>query len=212
MEMATAAQAEWTDRLQRLTVEEIAADPDLLTYAIAGGRAVFATSCTQCHGAGGEGARGFPVLADDDWLWGGDLASIEQTVRYGVRGVHAETRLSEMPRFGADALLSAEEIADVAAYVVSLSRDASDAAAASRGQELFAEQCTACHGDDGRGIRELGGPNLADGIWLYGDSEAAIAAQVANPRHGVMPAWEGKLDDAALKMVTIYVHALGGGQ
>jgi cytochrome c oxidase cbb3-type subunit 3 len=211
MDLATAARAEWNDRITRLPVQQIVADPELLNYAIAGGRAVFATTCTQCHGAGGQGAPGFPALADDDWLWGGDLASIERTVRYGIRSGHAEARLSEMPRFGTDQLLSAEQITDVSAYVLSLSGQAADADAIKRGQGVFAEQCAACHGEDGTGNIELGAPNLTDQIWLYGDPDT-VAAQIGNPRHGVMPTWEGRLDDAALKMATIYVHALGGGQ
>jgi cytochrome c oxidase cbb3-type subunit 3 len=211
MELAAAARAQWNDQITKLPVDQIATNPELLTYAIAGGRAVFATNCTQCHGAGGQGAPGYPVLADDDWLWGGDLASIEHTVRYGVRSAHAEARLSEMPRFGADQLLTPEQIADVSAYVLSLSGEAADAAAAGRGQAVFAEQCAACHGEDGKGNLEFGAPNLTDQIWLYGGPET-VTAQIENPRHGVMPTWEGKLDDASLKMVTVYVHALGGGK
>jgi cytochrome c oxidase cbb3-type subunit 3 len=211
MELASATRAQWNDQIKTLPVDQIVANPELLTYAIAGGRAVFATNCTQCHGAGGQGAPGFPVLADDDWIWGGDLASIDRTVRYGIRTSHAEARLSEMPRFGTDQLLPAEQIADVSAYVLSLSGQAADAEAAGRGQAVFAEQCAACHGEDGKGNLELGAPNLTDQIWLYGGPDT-VAAQVENPRHGVMPTWEGRLDDATLKMVTVYVHSLGGGK
>jgi cytochrome c oxidase cbb3-type subunit III len=211
MRLAAAARAQWNDQIDKLPVDQIAANPELLTYAIAGGRAVFATSCTQCHGAGGQGAPGFPILADDDWLWGGDLASIERTVRFGIRSGHPEAHLSEMPRFGIDQILSTEQIADVSAYVLSLSGQAADGDATARGQAVFAEQCAACHGEDGKGNLELGAPNLTDQIWLYGGPDA-VAAQVGNPRHGVMPTWEGRLDNASLKMVTIYVHSLGGGK
>jgi cytochrome c oxidase cbb3-type subunit 3 len=208
---AAATKAQWNDQIERLPVDQIVADPELLTYAIAGGRAVFATNCTQCHGAGGQGALGFPILADDDWLWGGDPASIERTVRLGIRSDHTDARLSEMPRFGTEQLLSAEQIADVAAYVQSLSAETADAETAGRGQAVFAEHCTACHGEDGKGNLDLGAPNLTDQIWLYGGGDM-IAAQIGSPRHGVMPAWEGRLDDASVKMVTIYVHTLGGGE
>jgi cytochrome c oxidase cbb3-type subunit 3 len=208
---AAAARAHWNDQIDRMPVDQIVGNPELLTYAIAGGRAVFATNCTQCHGAGGQGAPGFPILADDDWLWGGDLASIERTVRFGIRSGHADSRLSEMPQFGTDQLLSAEQIGDVSAYVFSLSSEAADNEAAGRGQAVFAEQCAACHGEDGKGNLELGAPNLTDQIWLYGGQEE-IAAQIGSPRHGVMPTWEGRLNNASLKMVTIYVHALGGGK
>ena len=212
LQAATAARSQWTDQLTKLSVEKISADPQLLNYAMAGGRSVFAVNCAPCHGAGGQGGHGYPVLADDDWLWGGDFANIERTIRYGVRSTHAETRQSEMPKFGVDQLLTTPQIADVAAYVLSLSGETADKAAAARGQPIFAEQCVACHGEDGGGNMELGAPSLKDKIWLYGNSAAAVAAQVSNPHHGVMPTWEGRLDDATIKMVAVYVHALGGGQ
>ncbi len=212
LQKATAARGQWTDKLTHLSVEQISADPQLLNYAMAGGRSVFAANCAPCHGAGGQGGRGFPVLADDDWLWGGDLANIERTIRYGIRSTHAEARQSEMPKFGVDQLLTAAQITDVAAYVLSLSGEPVDKEAAARGQPIFAEQCVACHGEDGGGNMELGAPSLKDKIWLYGNTAAAVTAQVTNPHHGVMPSWEGRLDDATIKMVAVYVHSLGGGQ
>ena len=175
-----AARQVWTDQLKGLPVDQVAANPDLLNYSMAGGRAIFAVNCQPCHGAGGQGAPGYPVLADDDWIWGGDLAAIEQTVRYGVRSAHESTRFSEMPRFGADAMLTPEQIADAADYVVALSGGQSDAAAAERGKVVFAEQCAACHGEDGKGLAELGGPNLTDQIWLYGGSREQIIAQIGS--------------------------------
>lgn len=213
-DQAVQARRVWVDQLARQSTEQIATDPNLLTYAIAGGAAIFDGNCAACHGAGGQGSRGFPVLADDDWIWGGDLASIEQTVRYGIRSAHPETRQSEMPRFGADGLLTAEQIADVTAHVLSLAGDetSGDKAAAARGAVVFAEQCAACHGEAGTGLPELGAPNLADRIQLFGEGPAALAAQIAKPRHGVMPAWSGRLDDVALKMTVLYVHTLGGGE
>jgi cytochrome c oxidase cbb3-type subunit 3 len=212
LQQAAAARAEQTDQLTQLSVEKISSDPQLLNYAIAGGRSVFAVNCAPCHGAGGQGAHGYPVLADDDWIWGGDLANIERTIRYGVRGTSPDTRQSEMPKFGVDELLTAEQITDVTAYALSLSGESSDKDAAARGQPIFAEQCAACHGEDGGGNIELGAPSLKDKIWLYGDTAAAVTAQVTNPHHGVMPTWEGRLDDATIKMLAVYVHSLGGGQ
>jgi cytochrome c oxidase cbb3-type subunit 3 len=212
MTAAQAGQKQWTDRIAAMSVEEVAADPELLQYAMAGGRAVFGENCAACHGAGGQGAAGFPVLADDDWLWGGDLASIQQTVLHGIRSASDETRISEMPKFAADGLLEPGQITDATQYVLSLSGRAEDAAAAERGSVVFAENCAACHGEQGEGVPEMGAPNLADDIWLYGGSAAAIEAQVGNPKQGVMPAWNGRLDETAIKMATIYVHSLGGGQ
>jgi len=202
----------FTDRIAGMTVEEVAADPELLNYSMAGGRAVFGENCAPCHGAGGQGAKGFPVLADDDWIWGGDLAAIHQTVLYGIRSTSDETRVSEMPKFGVDAILEPAQIVDVAQHVLSLSGRAEDAAAAERGAPVFAEQCVACHGEQGKGLQELGAPNLTDDIWLYGGSAEAIVAQVTNPKQGVMPTWDGRLSETAIKMATVYVHSLGGGQ
>jgi cytochrome c oxidase cbb3-type subunit 3 len=202
----------FTDRIAGMSVEEVAADPELLSYSMAGGRAVFGENCAPCHGAGGQGAKGFPVLADDDWIWGGDLAAIQQTVLYGVRSTSDDTRISDMPKFGVDAILEPAQIGDVAQYVLSLSGRAEDAAAAERGSAVFVEQCVACHGEQGQGMAELGAPNLTDDIWLYGGSAEAITAQITNPKQGVMPTWDGRLSETAIKMATVYVHSLGGGQ
>jgi cytochrome c oxidase cbb3-type subunit 3 len=212
--MAVAAQShqQFVDRIAGLDVVGVAADPELLQYAMAGGRAVFGENCAPCHGSGGQGARAFPVLADDDWLWGGDLASIQQTILYGIRSGHDETRVSDMPKFGVDEMLDGAQIADVTQFVLSLGGGAEDAAAAERGAPLFADNCAACHGEQGEGVREMGAPNLADDIWLYGGDAASIAAQISNPRQGVMPAWDGRLNETAVKMATVYVHSLGGGE
>ncbi|MEX2009374.1 MAG: cytochrome-c oxidase, cbb3-type subunit III [Dongiaceae bacterium] len=212
LDQATEARRGWTDRLAAATVEDIAADPELLRYAMSGGRAVFADNCAPCHGSGGQGAPGFPNLVDDSWMWGGGLAAIEQTVRFGVRSGHDETRVSEMPRFGVDDMLADADIADVAQYVLSLTNRAADPAAAERGTTVFADNCAACHGEDAGGLAEVGAPSLNDAIWLFGGEPEDILAQVRNPQHGVMPAWQDRLNDAAIKMATVYVHSLGGGQ
>jgi len=209
---ADRARAGWLDRMRRLEPGAIAADVELRTLALAGGKAAFGENCAACHGPGGQGGRGYPVLADDAWLWGGTVDEILVTLRYGIRSGHEKARVSEMPRFGTDQLLKPAEIADVTEYVLSLGKDAKvDAAMATRGKSVFADQCAACHGDDGRGKVELGSPNLASGLWLYGGDRGSILQQVRAPKHGVMPAWEGRLDEATLKMLAVYVHSLGGG-
>ncbi|HLF21618.1 MAG TPA: c-type cytochrome, partial [Aestuariivirga sp.] len=135
------------------------------------------------------------------------------TRQNGVRfTLDSETRDSQMPAFGADGILTPEQKSDVANFVVKLSGGEADAAAATRGAQVFAENCVACHGDGGQGNREMGGPNLSDQISLYGSDLAAIMAQVQRPRHGVMPAWGGRLDQATVKQLAIYVHSLGGGE
>lgn len=198
-------------RILAASLEEIRADPQLLNFALAGGRAAFADNCAPCHGGGGAGRPAFPVLADDDWIWGGTLEAIEATIRHGVRNERSESRQSVMPAFGVDNILTKEQVADVTAYVLSLSGGAADEAA-KRGQAVYKENCVACHGEGGKGVAELGGPNLADAIWLYGGKPDQVAAQIHKPRQGVMPGWDGRLDPATLKMLAVYVHALGGGK
>jgi cytochrome c oxidase cbb3-type subunit III len=212
MQAASEARRQWTDRIAASSVEEIAADPELLAYSVAGGRTLFAENCAPCHGAGGEGAPGYPNLADDSWMWGGQLAAIEQTIRYGVRSGHESARASEMPRFGLDGLLERGQISDVAEHVLSLSGASTDAAAAARGATVYAENCASCHGETGAGNRELGAPALNDAIWLYAGDKAGIEQQVTKPRHGVMPTWSGRLDEVSIKLLSVYVHSLGGGE
>jgi cytochrome c oxidase cbb3-type subunit 3 len=212
MAAADAARAGQLERLASASLEEIAADPELMNIAFAGGQAAFADNCAPCHGLGGAGQGFYPTLADDAWLWGGTLEAIQQTILHGVRSADPDTRFNEMPAFGALQMLSREQIDDVAEYVLQLSGAKHDEAAALRGAPVFAEQCAACHGEDGRGIEDLGGPSLADQIWLYGGDKASIVAQIYRPRHGVMPAWTGRLSPATIKSLAVYVHALGGGQ
>jgi cytochrome c oxidase cbb3-type subunit 3 len=212
MASAEAERATYLERLQDASLEEIAADPDLATIAFAGGGAAFADNCAPCHGLGGAGQGFYPTLADDAWLWGGTLDAIEQTILYGVRSDHPDTRFNEMPAFGAMEILSRGEVSDVAERVLALSGQEHDRAASERGGAIFAEQCAVCHGETGEGIRELGGPSLADQLWLYGGTKSEIMQQIHAPRHGVMPAWAGRLDPQTIKSLAVYVHGLGGGE
>ncbi len=192
---------------------DIEKDPALLALARARGKAVFGDNCAACHGSGAAGAKGFPNLNDDDWLWGGSLEQIQKTIQFGARSGHADAHEGNMLAFGRDGTLKKPEIVTVANFVRSLSglptAKGYDAAA---GKTLFADNCAACHGDAGKGNQELGAPNLTDNIWLYGSDEATIVETITNGRGGVMPAWIGRLDPATIKALTVYVHSLGGGQ
>ncbi len=199
-------------RLQSASLEQIEKDPALLAFARAQGRAAFGDNCAPCHGTGAAGAKGFPNLNDDDWIWGGKLGQIHQTIEFGVRSGHAKTRDSAMPAFGRDGVLKREEIADVAAFVRSLSGLQSTRGDVGRGKALFAANCAVCHGDGGAGNQELGAPNLTDRIWLHGSDEAALAEFVHSPKNGVMPAWSDRLDPITIKSLAVYVHTLGGGK
>ncbi len=199
--------------LANADLADIEKDQALLSFARAQGKAAFGDNCAPCHGAGATGAKGYPNLNDDDWLWGGTLPAIYQTIEYGIRSGHAEARENQMPAFGKDGTLKRDEIVQVANYVRSLSglpvRQGVDLAASGK---IFAENCAVCHGDEGKGNEELGAPNLADRIFLNGADEAAIVESINTGRGGVMPAWAGRLDPATLKALAVYVHTLGGGK
>ena len=207
---AKAAQGALLEKIAVTPVAEIEGDQELLQFAIAGGSSAFKVNCAQCHGSGAAGSVGYPNLNDDDWLWGGTIDEIYKTIAHGIRyEADDDTHISEMPAF-AD-MLEAEQINQVAAYVVSLSSTPSDAAMVAPGEELYVENCAACHGDDAEGIVDFGAPRLSDGIWLKVSTEAEIAAQIRNPKHGVMPAWVDRLGEPVVKQLAVYVHTLGGG-
>jgi cytochrome c oxidase cbb3-type subunit 3 len=201
------------DKLAGATLAEIVADPQLLDFARAQGRVAFADNCAPCHGAGGGGAKGYPNLNDDDWLWGGKLADVEQTIRHGARGGDDKGRQGNMPAFGRDGILKANEISASADFVRSLAglpveKDAD----LTLGKKVFADNCAVCHGEGGKGNRELGAPNLTDKIWLYGSDKVTIVQGIQNGRGGLMPAWNGRLSEPVIKALTVYVYSFGGGE
>ena len=205
---AEALRAEHSARIAELPVEEILADDTLRQFAISAGAAAFRVNCVQCHGSGAAGSPGYPNLNDDEWLWGGAPEDIRYTIAHGVRFAgDDDTRYSEMTAF-AD-ILDRQEIMTVANYVKSLSEGGD---LAGPGAELFVDNCSSCHGEDAKGVPELGGPDLTDAIWLYGSEVADIAAQIRAPKHGVMPAWQARLGEGTVKELAVYVHSLGGGQ
>ena len=213
IEVARAKQGPMVQKINATPLDQIAKDPQLLAFAMSGGRSAFGINCAPCHGSGGQGAKGYPNLVDDDWLWGGKLDQIHTTILHGIRWTaDGDTRDSQMPAFLTDGVLQVKQIDDVAEYVLSLGGKAIDRTAADRGKPIFAEQCVACHGEKGEGNPDLGAPSLADGIWLYGGDKASIANSIRYSRRGVMPAWQGRLDDATLKQLAVYIHSLGGGK
>lgn len=209
---AKAAQSKFWVQVDKAKLTEIKANPELLQFARAGGAAAFGDNCAGCHGTGAAGAKGYPNLNDDDWIWGGTVEDIHQTLLYGVRHTYNDTRQSEMPAFGKDGILEAVQIRDVAGYVRSLSGLKTEGVNIATGQALYAENCAACHGDGGEGNRELGSPNLKDGIWLYGSDMATLVETITYSRAGVMPGWNGRLPAPTIKALAVYVHSLGGGE
>ena len=210
-----AAQAEKAGFRAKIAASDLAtinADPELMNFAMAGGAATFGDNCAPCHGRGAQGAFGYPNLRDDAWLWGGSLDAIHQTITHGVRADDPQTHNTQMPAFGKLGMLKPDQVSDVAEYVLSLSGNVDDDAAAERGAPIFATNCAVCHGPEGKGNQALGAPNLSDELWLYGGDKATVVETITNSRGGMMPAWTGRLDPATIKELAIYVHSLGGGQ
>jgi cytochrome c oxidase cbb3-type subunit 3 len=208
-----AANADIKARLVEAELTAIADDAELNGFAVNAGAAVFRTWCAQCHGSGAAGASGYPNLLDNDWLWGGDIESIHLTIAHGIRNDEdADTRWSEMPRFGADGILETPQIDEVVQYVLKLSGQEHDATLAAAGETVYLDNCAACHMEDGSGDIYQGAPNLSDAIWLYGGDVASITDSVVNARFGVMPSWQNRLSEDEVRAVALYVHQLGGGE
>ncbi len=207
-------QKEYKDKVAKASYQEIIKDPDMLAFTRSYSKVIFADNCASCHQAGGAGVQPFfPNLADDSWLFGGTFERINETIRVGRQG--------NMPEHGSR--FSDEQINDIATYVMQMGGDKVDAASAEKGKALFsgAAACFACHGADGKGNHMIGAPNLTDNIWsnmkINASTDAASKkAMIASViKHGAtrkMPAWAGRLSDADIKMLTVYVHELGGGQ
>lgn len=219
MATAKAGQAKYLTAIAAKSVDEIQKDKDLLSFAMAGGRSVFNENCAACHGAGGQGAKGYPTLADDVWLWGGATADIYKTIQHGIRADDADTRATPgvgMTAFGKDGILKADQIDAVADYILSLNKKQADPAKVAKGQTVYEENCVACHGDKAQGSlatgMDVGAPPLVTANWLYGGDKATLVSTITNGRAGVMPAWVKRLDDATIKQLAVYVHNLGGGK
>lgn len=209
---AKAAQGDMLEAVTTTPVADILKDDGLARFARAGGQSLYKVYCSQCHGTGATGSAGYPNLNDDEWVWGGTIEQIYATITHGARSpTDADTHYNIMPNFGADGILGAEDIDRVAKQVASLS-GIEGGEASPEGKQLFTNNCASCHGDDGAGLVDVGGPSLNDQIWLYGGTIEAIRAQISQPRHGVMPAWGVRLGDTAVKQLAVYVHGLGGGQ
>ncbi len=161
------------------------------------GQRMFLNYCAQCHASDGRGGKGFPNLADNDWLYGGTPEAITATITGGRNGM-----MPPWPQLGTDG------IRNVAHYVMSLSGRTHDSLRAGQGKEIFATNCAACHGPDGKGNQALGAPNLTDDVWLYGGSEATIIETITKGRNGQMPAWGEFLEPGKIHLLAGYVYGL----
>ncbi len=210
MQLAEQNRAGLRQQIATTPIEQLPQNKALMQKAVAGGSAAFKVNCVQCHGSGAAGSQslGYPNLADDDWLWGGDLKSIQYTITHGIREPGDEqTRTSEMPPFAG--VFDDAQRNSLVNYVLSFSNRAEPNAV---GEEIYATNCASCHGADGKGDKLQGAPNLSDAIWLYGGTRAQIEQQILAPRMGMMPKWGDKLDPVTIKMLSAYVYSLGGGE
>lgn len=197
-------------KLISASLDEIIKDQNLQQFALASGESIFGDNCATCHGAGGQGAPGYPKLADKTWLWGGTIEEIEHTIKFGIRQDNPDSRFSMMPAFGRDEILSRDEVTNVTHYVRTLSGLEASSEASAAGKEIYDMQCVSCHMEDGKGDHMQGAPNLIDGEWLYGNSFETVYASIFNPKNSAMPAWGERYDDAQIKALAVYVSALGG--
>ncbi len=207
----TKRQNVYLEKFNKASFAEIKKDKDLMEFAINGGKAAFQNNCAMCHGTGAAGQKGFPNLNDDDWLWGGKVEDIYTTLLYGIRSNHDKARESAMPAFGLDKILTRDEIEKVADYVLAFP-NGQDQSKMIEGKTIFENNCVACHTASGKGNRELGAPNLTDKIWLYGGSKEDIIYTIRYSRAGVMPYWNGRLDNDTIRQLAVYIHSLGGGE
>lgn len=209
VEEAAAQRAAWTDRITAESYVQIEADPALMQQVRETGRTLFDDNCAVCHGVTATGGPGFPSLAAKAWLWGGEPETIAETIRLGINSTDPDTRVSQMVAFGRDGVLDQRQIGDVVAYVQSLSHGGGDPDQTKAGQEVFLANCASCHGEDGKGNRDVGAPNLTDDHWIYGGDTQSIYTSVYSGRQGHMPNWGNRLSPLDIKILALYVSTLG---
>lgn len=209
-------QAPWIERLAGEDFADLQADPGVMATVADVGPPLFRDNCSGCHGATGEGAVGFPSLADGDWIWGDDPGTIARTLEVGINSEHPGHRVAQMLAFGASGLLDASAIENVALYVRSLSDPlvgngsrAGELLAVRAGKLTYGTTCLGCHGADGEGSEALGAPRLNDDVWLYGGHQEAVVRTITDGRQGWMPGWDGRLSLAQRRLLALYVRTLG---
>lgn len=204
-------------KVEAANYEQILKDPKMMEFVRSVGKGLFGDNCAACHGRGGQGVTNmYPNLTDDDWLWGGSMAQIYQTVAQGRNGF--------MPAFGS--VLKPEQLDDVAEYVLTLSSEAQPSEASARGKAIFHGQvggCYYCHGSEAKGIPSQGAANLTDKIWTVvdvpgakspADKKTVLKQLITNGVNGtrIMPPWKDRLSPTDVKLLAVYVHQLGGAK
>jgi cytochrome c oxidase cbb3-type subunit III len=213
VERATVDREVWASRIRSLDLEEVRETPELMAVVRKGGRTLFGDNCAVCHGLSGTGGPGYPDLTAGAWQWGGDPNTILETLRVGINSDHPETRFAQMPAFGRDGILETGEIAAIVSFLrsnaeVTVEPSERDKQSVEEGQELFAQNCAACHGMDARGTPEMGAPDLLDANWVHGGDRATLFSSIADGRQAHMPHWEGRLDEVQRRILALYVVEL----
>ena len=162
------------------------------------GERLYASYCTTCHGSDARGARGYPNLRDDDWLFGGEPENIKASIMNGRNALRPPW----------ESILGESKVFDVTSYVEQLAGREVDSLHASKGKEIFNINCAACHGLEGKGNPMIGAPNLTDDIWLYGGSQKKIIESIMQGRNGIMPAHEEFLGEAKVHILSAYIYSL----
>lgn len=214
LQRADAGREDWSKKMEKASFAEVQADPKLMRVVRETGKGLFGDNCAACHGRDARGHPGFPNLMAKSMIWGSDPAAIVETIGVGVNSAHPQSRVSQMPSFGRDKILAEPDIEKVAAYVRSLSQrevvNATPPATLKAGKELFATNCSPCHGDDAKGKPEMGAPNLSDTVWLYGGDAATVKQTLWGGRTGHMPTWESRLSAVQRKILALYIVDMRG--
>lgn len=208
LRQAEADRSQWTKRIAAESYGQIQADPALMKIVRDSGRALFGDNCAACHGADARGTKGYPNLIATSLMWGATAEAIADTIRIGVNSAHKDSRVSQMLAFGRMQTISRDEALNVVAYVRSLSNPNADGAskeALAAGKGVFEKNCVSCHGAEGKGNADVGGPDLTDNVWIYGGDAASIYDTVWNGRQGRMPTWENRLSDVDRKILALYL-------
>lgn len=203
---AEAERAGWTTRLAEEDFQTLAADESIMQVVRQSGPMLFGDNCAGCHGVQALGNKGYPNLAQAPMMWGSDIETVAETIRVGINATHDETRFAQMLAFGRDGMLDGADIRLLAEYVEGLNGNQTLAGEdLDNAVTLFAENCASCHGEDARGMVETGAPDLTDAFWIYGGDRASIRQSIYNGRQGTMPAWEGRLTPAQIRLLALYV-------
>jgi len=205
--------ASWTDKIATESYPSIQADARLMVKVRETGRTLFGDNCAACHGREARGAKRFPDLTTDFWLWGGTPEAVAETIRVGINSPHPKSRVSQMLAFGRDGVLKHNEIENVVSYVRYLSESDSNKPmpeAVKTGAAVFSTNCASCHGEDAKGKLDVGAPNLTGTRWIYGNDTETIYNSVWGGRRGYMPSWESRLSPVERKILVLYLLDLRG--